>query len=128
MIYGWLFYPLLSVGFDQCGRCLGAGVRDAAVPLLGCDPQTKSPYRSLIERMIKHGHIPKSDEPRWMAGLQLRNDAEHPATPAIGNPGEARAGLRITAEQLNKLFARVADRGSSPTSYVPSAGMRRRRR
>lgn len=116
MIYGWLYYPLLTVGFDQCGRCVEAGVRHAAVPLLGCEPpqQQKIKYRALIERMVKHGHILESDEPQWMSGLQLRNAAAHLTTPAIGSPGDARAALCITARQLNALFARVAALGSTP--------------
>lgn len=114
MIYAWLYYPLVSVGFEQCGRCLEAGVRHAAVPLLGCaaPEEQKVPYRSLLERMLKHGHIPKSEEAHWMAALALRNDAAHPTTPTIWPPGHARGKLALTAERLNALFARVASLGS----------------
>jgi hypothetical protein len=114
MIYAWLYYPLVSVGFEQCGRCLEAGVRHASVALLGCEPadQQKINYRSLVEGMIKHGHIPKAEETRWMAALALRNGAAHPTTPTIWAPAHARGALAHTAERLNALFARVAVVGS----------------
>jgi hypothetical protein len=111
MIYAWLYYPLVSVGFEQCGRCLEAGLRYAAVPLLGWpapDDQTKRSYRSLIESMIMNGHLPKADESQWMAALDLRNDAAHPKRPTIWAPGHARGKFAMTAERLNALFARVA--------------------
>lgn len=111
MIYAWLYYPLVSVGFEQCGRCLEAGLRYAAVPLLGWpapDDQAKRSYRTLIESMVKNGHLPKDDEPQWMAALELRNDAAHPKRPTIWAPAHARGKLALTAERLNALFARVA--------------------
>lgn len=115
MIYGWLYYPLLSSGLEQCGRCMEAGLRYAAVPLLSWpapDNQTKRSYRTLIDSMIKKGHLLKADESRWLAALDLRNDAAHPKKPTIWAPGHARSALATTAERLNALFKRVeAERG-----------------
>jgi hypothetical protein len=109
MIYGWLYYPLLSVGFEQCGRCLEAGVRHAAALYFDSPPpdRQKTPYRSLVRRMIAAGHIPKAHEAQWLAAVQLRNAAAHPTTPTIWMPGNARATLGTTADRLNGLFDSV---------------------
>jgi len=57
--------------------------------------------------MIATGRIPKSEEAQWLAAVQLRNLAAHRTTPTIWAPGEARATLRRTADNLNALFESV---------------------
>lgn len=110
MIYGWYYYPLLTVGYAECARTIEAGARNAS-KLLWPD-QTPKRYAAIIEDLHSGGWIKKDEVDRWHIGRQIRNSFAHPTGPTILPPGHASSKLRGCAEQLNALFAAIATAGS----------------
>lgn len=111
MIYGWFFYPLITLGAEQCYRVLEAAVRkrceQAGIPT---KRQTKKGklidlrFVENIESLMKAGIIDGTDRPRWEAIRNLRNIASHPNSQTILAPGATTDILAAAAELLNSLF------------------------
>ena len=110
MIYGWFFYPLITLGAEQCMRVLETAVR------ICCENngiKTKSEskdgkvfdttFTKNIKALIKKNIIPEKDEKMWMAAKDIRNYASHPERQSILPPGMTLANLKITADRLNYL-------------------------
>lgn len=107
MTYGWLYYPLLTLGYAECTRVLEAGARRAAA-LAGLAPspeKQRATYEKIIDLLHQKGHIANEALERWNVGRQIRNSFAHPTTPTILLPSYASSKLRVTAEQLNELFS-----------------------
>ena len=111
MIYGWFFYPLITLAAEQCHRVLEAGARTRCEQL---GLPTKIPkkkgglrdaiFSELIKSLAKHGAIFQRDLPRWGATRHLRNSASHPSRQTILSPGMAISCLESSVELLNQLF------------------------
>lgn len=111
VLYGWFYYPLLTVGHEQCFRLLEAAAR-AAESLTRSPAVTSAgagdPYFQVIKRLLDAGLISTADSGRWDLARKIRNYGAHPTTPTILAPGPVRADLRLIADQINELFSRVA--------------------
>lgn len=111
MIYGWFFYPLITLGAEQCYRVLEAAVRkrceQAGIPT---KRQTKKGklidlrFVENIESLMKAGIIDATDRLGWDATRKLRNIASHPDSQTILAPGMTIGLLVSAAELLNGLF------------------------
>jgi hypothetical protein len=111
MIYGWFFYPLLTLAAEQTHRVLETGVR-VRIKQLGLP--TKIPNNSgklrnatfsdLLKVLAKVGKIAENDLVRWEAGRRLRNSASHPSRQSIISTDMAISALKSTVELLNCLF------------------------
>ena len=110
MISGWFFYPLLSIGCDQCMQCLEASARDVAARTANVtDAQRASlPFHAIVTRLANAKLILECEVPVWDAGRKLRNEAAHPSRPTILPPGAARGILSQTAQNINVLYSRGA--------------------
>jgi hypothetical protein len=112
IIYGWFFYPLLTLGSEQCLRCLEAGAR-ARCDDLGLPASRKRKDGSLlaatfndhITQLVKAGLIAPAQEQRWTATRKLRNHSSHPTNQAIIMPSMAVATLNSCIQLLNDLFS-----------------------
>lgn len=119
MIYGWFFYPLLTLAMEQCSRVLKAGVKACCVAhgittqkldKNGSPLQTKSgrpietSYSENIAMLIKPEIIPAIDADRWNADRELRNLFSHPERQMIFPPGVTLGMLQTTSDRLNNLF------------------------
>lgn len=101
LIYGWCFYPLMTLGSEQCLRVLETGVR------MCCKKnglKVSKDFKNNIATLKKAGIIPDAEEMRWDFTRKLRNSASHPKLQTIIPPGMALGKLQTTAEMLNKLF------------------------
>lgn len=114
LVYGYLFYPLITLGTDQVFRVLEAAVRikceQLKISTETVKPNGQSspvPYATLIRTLSDRGVIPAADMQRWLAGKDLRNMSSHPSRQWIINPGQALTMLRTTVEEINGLFADV---------------------
>lgn len=106
MIYGWLYYPLLTLGGEQCLRIIEAAARAKAVEMGIQDSSANAlPLNAIVNRLIAAGVIPSNEKQAWDAGRELRNIASHPETQTLILPGTAHMFLRRCAEQVNGLFA-----------------------
>jgi hypothetical protein len=100
MIYGLYFKPLLTLGDDQCWRILETGIRfrcqQAGIPTTTFDANIKT--------LIKERIISTTDEKRWKAVRNLRNEASHPKQQLGLDPGSAQSDLNSVVDCLNDLF------------------------
>ena len=111
MICGWFFYPLLTLGVEQCYRLLDTGTRlrrkQLDIPTVAEKKNANKGNTSFKENaaaLIKHGLISKADEVRWEAARNLRNWSSHPERQSLYDPGQAHKTLELVAERLNDLF------------------------
>ena len=119
MVYGWFFYPLITLAAEQCSRVVEAGVRaccvEHGIPTQRLDKnssplRTKSgrpietAYSDNIAMLIKAGVIPASDAELWNAARELRNLFSHPERQMIFPPGVTLGILQTTSDHLNELF------------------------
>jgi Domain of unknown function (DUF4145) len=112
MIYGWFFYPLLTLGVEQCYRLLDTGTRircnQLGIPTViikkNRDKRSSS-FKENIDALMKRGFVSKIDEARWEAVRNLRNLSSHPERQSLYDPGQAQGTLVLVANFLNCLFA-----------------------
>lgn len=111
MSYGWFYYPLLTLGAEQCSRCLEAAARERCASLgipieiinKKGEPQPV-PFTILLSTLRKRGLMTVEDAVRWDAGRDLRNMAAHPGEQMIFSPAQALGHLETTIELVNRLF------------------------
>lgn len=126
ILYGWLFYPLLTLASEQLHRVQETAVRErcklAGIPL----KQTRNgrevdrSFKNLIDELGAHGIIPNDEMEPWQAVRNLRNWSSHPERQKILLPGHAISAIDVTARQINQLFSTNPD-------YFSRLGLRVRR-
>lgn len=111
MIYGWFFYPLITLGTEQCHRVLetAAKVRCQQLGLQTTRQQknrkrTATSFAENIEALVKQGAISPTDAPRWKSTRKLRNWASHPDFQTVLAPGMTLGRLQRSVDLLNSLF------------------------
>jgi len=108
MIYGWNFYPLLTLGVEQCYRLLDTGTRvrcnQLGILTKKNGGKGNTSFKENTDALMKHGLISKADEIRWNAVRNLRNWSSHPERQSLFDPGQAQGILLTTVNFLNDLF------------------------
>jgi hypothetical protein len=103
MLYGYLFYPLYTLGMEQLLR-----VGEAAVALK-CEqlnmPKKGKKFSDRIDWLAEKGIFNKREFSGWHTLRRLRNSASHPDTQSIVAPGSAIGMVGAVAEDINALFA-----------------------
>lgn len=110
LLYGWFFYPLFFLGEQQLYRVVEAAAKARYLELDG--PRHRPSFEHAIDWLIEREVIPSGDHERWDAVRELRNAASHPERQEIMPPGAVLGGLKATAHNINRLFAR--DPGGVP--------------
>jgi hypothetical protein len=112
MIYGWYFYPLCTVGAEQCWRVLEAGVRlrckQLGIPIKRTGRngrESDTSFTENVDALVNNKQIRSLDRGRWDAVRRLRNSTSHPSDQMIVDPGEAHSILELTVGILNDLFS-----------------------
>lgn len=111
VLYGWLFYPLLTLASEQLHRVQETAVRECC-KLAGI-PLTKSrngreidrSFKDLIDDLGVRGIIPNDEMMPWHSVRTLRNWSSHPERQTILPPGQVVSAIDVTARQINQLFA-----------------------
>jgi hypothetical protein len=111
MIYGWFYYPLLTLGSDQLFRTLEAAVhhcclkRNIPVEFADKNGKTRSvKYADQVRRLVEKGVIPVEEESRWEGARGLRNVFAHPKSQMVLSPGMTVDDLYMIASEINRLF------------------------
>jgi hypothetical protein len=122
MIYSWYFYPLATLGTEQCSRVLEAGVRircqtlDISVTKRDKEGKPKrnkwgeeiyTTYYDNLAELKKHGAIPPNRDIVWDAARAFRNLVSHPDKQMILPPGMTWQMLQTTSDRLNELFSKL---------------------
>jgi len=111
MTYGWFFYPLITLGAEQCSlvleaalrkRCIQAGIPTYRTTKKGKQIDTK--FAENVESLITAGIIDVTEKSDWDFTRLRRNFASHPDSQSIVTPGIAINTLVSTAELLNSLY------------------------
>jgi hypothetical protein len=112
MIYSWYFYPLATLGAEQCFRLLDTGTRirckQVGLPIKVKNKKGKeidTRFAENVESLMKKGIISKTDKAHWDASRALRNFSSHPNRQTIFDPGQAQNILKLAGDFLNTLFA-----------------------
>jgi hypothetical protein len=115
IIYGYLCYPLLTLGTEQLYRVLEAAVRLKAKEL-GWMPAIPNgrhrsdlpSYRQGLKYLKEEGLVAAEEDGWWVSAQWMRNYASHPAMQTIQPPGQALQTLEVVANRISKLFAAAA--------------------
>jgi predicted nuclease with RNAse H fold len=128
ILYGWLFYPLLTLASEQLHRVQEAAVR--ARCKIGGIPLTKTlkggsvrsrNFADLIGELAGRGIIRYDERGMWDAARTLRNMSSHPERPMIAPPGYALAAIDVTARRINQIFDKTPDYYSVLGQFVRKA-------
>lgn len=101
MIYSWFFYPLATLGAEQCTRVAEFAVKE------GCRFHKLKVERNFAENLktlVFSRVISAEEECRWQAFRRLRNDRSHIDSFMLIDPGMAMGSLQSLAELTNQLF------------------------
>lgn len=114
--YGWFYYPLMTLGIEQCYRCLETAAKERCrranieVEAIQKNGQIRSHnFYHLIRALLKNNLISKEDSLRWEAARELRNDTAHPQGQHIQMPGQVVGQLNTTIQLVNRLFSQTQD-------------------
>jgi hypothetical protein len=111
MIYSWYYYPLATLGMEQCYRLLDTGTR-LRCEQAGISTKTAkkdgteiaTTFKENVTALMSKNIISPVDAQRWEAIRNLRNSSSHPKYRAIFDPGQAEGMMSSVVESLNELF------------------------
>ena len=102
LLYGLLYYPLLTIGTEQIFRVLEAAVLNKCAALDG-PPKVKS-FFGKLNWLLKTDAINPDQHDLWDTMRELRNHASHPREQNIFDPNTALQMLRSAVELIDSLF------------------------
>jgi hypothetical protein len=102
VLYGYLFYPLYTLGMEQLSR-VGEAAVASRCEQLGM-PKDKNKLSDRIDWLAEQGMFDRGEFSAWHALRRLRNSASHPAHQSIVTPGWAVGILDKVADDINGLF------------------------
>lgn len=109
--YGYLFYPLYALVFEQLFRVAEAAVFHRCRSLNYQEQQKpgkrRDPLNMKLDWLVKQGVLSREERQQWDAIRELRNFSSHVTEQMIVSPHWAVAQLQITADMINALFAAV---------------------
>jgi len=111
MIYGWFYYPLITLAKEQFARIMETAARERCRQL-GIAParitkkgeKKELPFADVIEALVTHGTISAEDHLKWHLTRKVRNESSHPERQSIINPAMALYSVEGTVDAINKLF------------------------
>ena len=104
LVYGLMFYPLLTLGAEQLFRVLEAAV-SLQCHALNAPSQIRT-FSRKIDWLTSQKLITPEEQARWHAMRKLRNLGSHPTEQAIFSVGMTLTVLDSTVELINMLFIR----------------------
>lgn len=114
MVYGYLFYPLYTVAFEQLFRIAEAAVFHRC-RLLGYEEQEKpgkrrDRFNTKLDWLVKQGVLSKEQRLQWDAIRELRNFTSHGDEQMLVGPSWAIHNFWTLTDTVNVLF------GAPPSS------------
>lgn len=102
MLYGYLYYPLFTVGLQQLFRIGEAAIQHKCAQL--AISRNKKRFVDRIDWLVEKDVFSVEEADRWHALRRLRNAASHPTKQSITSPGMAIGTLYRLSEDINTLF------------------------
>jgi len=103
IVYGYFFYPLLTLATEQLYRVVEAAVDYKCREMGRYQPKEK--FVKKIEWLMTQSVI--ADKDSWEAIRYLRNEASHPKDQTIYSPGMVISVLESISECINSLFVNM---------------------
>ena len=112
MMQAWFYYPLATLGMEQCFRLMETGVRlrceAAGIPTKTISKNgrpNETTFKDNIEALRLQKIVSDLHSERWGAIRALRNASSHPKRRSIFDPGQAQGTLLLLVEILNEMFS-----------------------
>lgn len=103
IIYGWVYWPLLTMGIDKVLALREALARAACERQAASNRETKT-FQSCIDYLFNQGLLPPERRRKWDAGRGLRNSLAHPERRSLFSPMDALVILEAFVEDASILF------------------------
>lgn len=105
-VYGWCYYPLMTLCAEHCFKVAEAAIRHKYREL-GGPPGKKGhiPLQHQIEWLKKKAVFSPEQWDRWEGTVLLRNYVSHPDTQELLGLSQVANELEITVEMVGALFA-----------------------
>jgi len=103
LAYGYFFYPLYTLAYEQLFRAAETAV-NAKCKMLGA-PNKTTRFVDKIQFLLDRQVISDSERLDWDAVRNFRNLTSHPERQNILPPGAVASLLVRLTERINKLFA-----------------------
>ena len=111
LAYGYLFYPLYTLVFEQLFRVAEAAVFHRCRVLDYQERQKpgkrRDPLNMKLDWLMQQGVLSRDQRQQWDALRELRNFSSHVTEQMIVSPNWAVAQLQMTADVINDLFVSV---------------------
>lgn len=103
LCYGYFFYPLYTLAFEQLFR-VGEAAINAKFSELGGNPKKYKTFESHIKFLSETNVLTAGHVSTWSTIRKFRNLASHPERQNIFPPGQVTGALHLVADMINKLF------------------------
>jgi predicted RNase H-like nuclease len=111
ILYGWFFYPLLTLASEQIYRVQEAAIRErceqVGIPTATTKANGESRpigFTALLGHLRKRGVLPEDEDDAWENVKDLRNRVSHPRYQPINVPSAAIVTVQVAARRINQLF------------------------
>ena len=102
MLYGYFFYPLYTLAFEQLTRVAEAAVSEKCKQIETC--KSIKTFDKKLKHLQCKNVLSEAKKEQWDSLRKLRNIASHPDQPTILPPGPSVQMVAITAGLINELF------------------------
>ncbi len=102
MLYGFMFYPLFTLGMEQI--CRVAETTVSHLCKLKQAPKRIKVFKEKIDWLIENSVIPENDRSFWEFVRMNRNFSSHPKMQTILSPGSNFEIIQSIALRINSLF------------------------
>ena len=107
IMYGWLYYPLMTVGLSKL-YTLRETMARTVCQQRGASKAKTEKFAHCIDCMSRHSLIEAKDVDHWQRCRDLRNDWSHPDRQYILPPGHALAAVEAFVTDARLLFQKAA--------------------
>ena len=102
MLYGYFFYPLYTLAFEQLTRVAEAAVSEKCKQIGIC--KSIKTFDKKLKYLQCNNVLSDVKKAQWDSLRKLRNIASHPDQPTILPPGPIVGMVAITVGLINELF------------------------
>lgn len=103
LCYGYFFYPLYTLGFEQLFR-VGEAAITAKFRQMGGNPKKYGTFEKRVDFLMSQNVLTASHVATWTTIRRFRNLSSHPERQNIFPPGFVTGTLLLVVEAVNKLF------------------------
>ncbi|MDE2387610.1 MAG: hypothetical protein KGN35_00755 [Betaproteobacteria bacterium] len=103
MLYGYFFYPLFTLAFEQLLRVAEAAISEKCRQIT-TDKIGNNTFKDKVDRLNKNKFFSDEEYTKWNSLRNLRNIASHPNEQTILPPGITIEFIFNISELINSLF------------------------